>query len=177
MPAWIFRQSINWRSLRLFVLALLLVAGGGAAVHLSSLLKQHANSMTRYVRVDAWAVQQLEYEMHQFRARFARYVAGDETITLEQVRESLNKVKATVPLLKQGQDYKDFRLLIDIDGAAVAALGALARADGILKKGDDIRGDLVSLQLMEASLWTATNRLRQLATDRRSLSDLAKRDA
>jgi diguanylate cyclase (GGDEF)-like protein len=165
MPAWVLRRSNDWRFLRLLVLALLLVAGGGAAFHLSSLLKQHADSMTRYVRVDAWAVQQLEYEIHQFRARIAQYVARDEKVTIAKVRGSLKKVQATIPLLKQGRDYENFRLLIDIDGAADAVLRALGRVNRMLAKGDSLRGDLATLQLVEDALWVPTNRLRQLAID------------
>jgi diguanylate cyclase (GGDEF)-like protein len=165
MPAWLIHRSNDWRILRLLILALLLVVGGGAAFHLSSQLKQHADSMTRYVRVDAWAVQQLEYETHQFRTRFALYVAGDENVTLEAVRKSLTKVKATIPLLKQGRDYRDFRLLIDIDGGGASVLGALVRVERMLAKGDGLRGDLATLQLVEESLWAPTNRLRQLAID------------
>ncbi len=158
-------QGYNWRFLRLFVLALLLVTGGGMAFHLSSQLKQHADSMTRYVRVDAWAVQQLEYETHQFRTRFALYVAGDENVTLEDVRKSLTKVKATAPLLKQGRDYRDFRLLIDIDGAAAAVLATLVRVERLLGTVNGLRGNLGTLHLVEESLWAPTNRLRQVAID------------
>ena len=165
MPAWTLRQSTNWRVVRLFVLALILFAGGAAALHLSIQLKQHADSMTRYVRVDAWGVQQLEYHTQLFRALVARHVAGDAAVTRKAMRQSLAKAKATIPLLKQGKDYEDFRLLIDIDGTAATVAQAFDRIDSILAQDKSVRGDLVTLQLVEEVLSSPTRRLHQLAID------------
>ena len=155
----------GWRFARLFVLTVMLFGGGAGAFYLSTQLQQRTDGMTRYVRVDVWAVQQVEYEIQQFRAAFASHVAGQAVVTLASVRARLAGAKATIPLLRRGPDYQDFRLLVDIDSAADSALETLDRLEQILAGRESYRGDLTTLRLVEDSLADPVDSLRQLAVD------------
>ena len=162
---WAPNRKDRWRYARLFVLAALLIAGGATAFHLTNQLKDHASSMTRYVRVDTWAVQQTEYALQQFRAAFARHVAGDDDITMATVRERLAEAKATVPLMRRGKNYEQFRLLVDIDGAAEMTTKALDTVDRVLDFVDELRGSMAVLHIIEETLTPPSQRLRQLSVD------------
>ena len=161
----ISRARVPWRVLRLFVLGLLLIAGGAAAFQISVLLQERANSMARYVRVDAWAVQQTEYELQQFRAIFARHVAGESHVTMDVVRERLAHLRSTVPLLRRGNDYQEFRILVDIDGAAEGTSAAIEDVGRVLAGRANFRNDLTTLRVVERLLSDPADTLRQLAVD------------
>ncbi len=156
---------MNWRRLKLVVLAVLLVAGGLGALYLSTVLQQRADSMTRYVRVDVWAVQKAEYELQQFRAVFARHVAGETVATSTMVQDHLVRARSAIPLLKRNPDYHEFRLLADIKkttGLVTAALDDVARGLG---GRTDFRGDLAMLRRVEDLLAQPAFSLRKLAFD------------
>jgi diguanylate cyclase (GGDEF)-like protein len=155
----------GYRLLRYLSVAVVLIAGGASAWALSSTLKQRADGMTRYVRVDAWAVQQLEYELQQFRSRFARHVAGEPQMTAKNVRDQLAAVRATLPLLQQGDHPQEFRLLVDVDGTAAAVRGAVTEVAAVLGERDEFAGDLARLRRVEERLAEPASRLRQLAVD------------
>ena len=154
-----------WRRVKFLLLGIALMAGGLAAVYLSVLLQGRTNDMSRYVRVDVWAVQQAEYEMQQFRAVFARHVAGDAEVGIAAVTDRLARARNTIPLLQRGPDYEEFRLLADIDGAADMATAALAEVDRLIGGQADFRDDLRMLRRVETLLARPTGTLRQLAVD------------
>jgi len=155
----------GWRRVKTILLGIVLLAGGLTAIYLSILLQGRTNDMSRYVRVDVWAVQQAEYEVQQFRATFARHVAGDAGVKIEAVRDRLARARSTIPLLQRGPDYQEFRLLVDIDGAAQGASAALAEVDRALGDRSDFRDDLVTLRRVETLLAEPAATLRQLAVD------------
>ncbi|MDS4071854.1 MAG: EAL domain-containing protein [Defluviicoccus sp.] len=121
--------------------------------------------MSRYVRVDAWAVEQLEYELQQFRSRLARHVAGDAQAPWALVAAQLNTVRATLPLLHRSQEYEQFRLFVDVDGTAAAVGAALDRVDSLLTGRAGFAGDLTTLSQVETTLAAPLVRLRQLMVD------------
>ena len=156
---------MSLRQFRHVVLAMLLVAGGAGAIYLSTVLQQHADGMTRYVRVDVWAVQQAEYDLQQFRAVFARHVAGEASATPAAVRDHFVRARSAIPLLQQNPGYQELRLLADIDKTAdmiTAALDELAQGLG---ERTDYRGDLAMLRRVDDLLAEPAFRLRRLAFD------------
>ncbi len=153
------------RLLPYLALALLLIGGGGAAWQVSSVLQRRADGMTRYVRVDTWAVQQVEFELQQFRSWFARHIAGDAEASMTEIRRRLAVSRGTLPLLQRRDDYREFRLLVDADGAVDAAGAALDAIGALLADRTDARGDLALLAEVDALLAQPTTRLRQLAID------------
>ncbi|SUS05053.1 putative Diguanylate cyclase [Candidatus Defluviicoccus seviourii] len=153
------------RLLRHGLLAALLLFGATAAFQLSTILQDRADGMSRYVRVDAWAVGQLEYELQQFRSRLARHVAGDAQAPWALVAAQLNTVRATLPLLHRSQEYEQFRLFVDVDGTAAAVGAALDRVNGLLTDRTGLAGDLATLSQVEAALAAPLIRLRQLMVD------------
>ena len=153
------------RHIRFLVLAVFLVAGGACAVYLSTVLQQRADGMVRYVRVDVWAVQQVEYDVQQFRAAFARHVAGDAGANIAVVQDHFVRARSAISLLRRSPDFEDLRLLADIDrtaGSVIAALDEVARA---LADRSDFRGDLAVLRGVEDLLAEPAHSLRQLAFD------------
>lgn len=153
------------RLLRHGLLAALLLFGATAAFQLSTILQDRADGMSRYVRVDAWAVGQLEYELQQFRSRLARHVAGDAQAPWALVAAQLNTVQATLPLLHRSEDYEQFRLFVDVDGTATDVGVALDRVNGLLTGRTGLAGDLATLSQVEAALAAPLIRLRQLMVD------------
>ncbi|MDS4011719.1 MAG: EAL domain-containing protein [Defluviicoccus sp.] len=153
------------RLLRHGLLAALLLFGATAAFQLSTILQDRADGMSRYVRVDAWAVEQLEYELQQFRSRLARHVAGDAQAPWALVAAQLNTVRATLPLLHRSQEYEQFRLFVDVDGTAAAVGAALDRVDSLLTGRAGFAGDLTTLSQVETTLAAPLVRLRQLMVD------------
>lgn len=153
------------RLLRHALLASLLLVGGLAAWQLSASLQNRADGMTRYIRVDTWAVSQLEYELQQFRSRLARHVAGDEEVPMQAVRAQLRTVAATMPLLQRGPDYEHFRLYIDIDGTVSIVRAALESIKELIGSQSSLRTDLATLNRVEALLGPSMTRLRQLMID------------
>ena len=160
-----FGRGEGWRRLKTVLLGIVLIAGGLTAIYLSVLLQGRTNDMSRYVRVDVWAVQQAEYEVQQFRATFARHVAGDGSVGIDAVRDRLARASSTVPLLQRGPDYQEFRLLVDIDGVALATADALAEVDQALGDRSGFRDDLATLRQVEVLLAGPSAALRQLAVD------------
>lgn len=164
-----------WRLAKLSILAVLLVAGGAGAVHLATVLLQRADGMTRYIRVDVWAVQQAEQELQQVKNKIARHVAGDPGITMEALHDQLTRARTIIPLLRRGPHYEEFRLLVDIDGAASIANDALKEVDRALGDRTDFREDLDMLRRVDDLLAKPTATLGQLAVDlvdiRRELQD------
>jgi len=156
---------MTWRHLRLVVLAVLLVAGGLGAVYLSTVLLQRADGMTRYVRVDVWAVQQAEYELQQFRAVFARHVAGEADATSTAVKDQFVRARSAIPLLKRNPDYQELRLLAGIERASNLVTAALDDVAGAFGKQKDFRGDLTMLRRVEGLLAEPSFSLRKLAFD------------
>ena len=153
------------RLLRHGLLTALLLFGGTAAFELSTILQDRADSMTRYIRVDAWAVEQLEYELQQFRSRLARHVAGDADMPMSALKAQFTTVRATLPLLHRSREYEQFRLFVDVDGTAAAVGAALDRIDGLLIGRAGLAGDLATLNQVEAALAAPLVRLRQLMVD------------
>lgn len=159
-------QTLNTaRLLRHGLLTALLLFGGTAAFELSTILQDRADSMTRYIRVDAWAVEQLEYELQQFRSRLARHVAGDADMPMSALKAQFTTVRATLPLLHRSREYEQFRLFVDVDGTAAAVGAALDRIDGLLIGRAGLAGDLATLNQVEAALAAPLVRLRQLMVD------------
>ena len=157
------------RLLPYLALALLLIAGGAAAWQVSSVLQRRADGMTRYIRVDVWAVQQAEFELQQFRSWFARHVAGDADAPMSEVQRRLAIARGALPLLQRRDDYREFRLLVDIDGAVAVASTAIEAIAALLAGRTDGRGDLALLAAVDGLLVTPGERLRQLAIDVASL--------
>lgn len=157
------------RLLPYLALALLLIAGGAAAWQVSSVLQRRADGMTRYIRVDVWAVQQAEFELQQFRSWFARHVAGDADAPMSEVQRRLAIARGALPLLQRRDDYREFRLLVDIDGVVAVASTAIEAIAALLAGRTDGRGDLALLAAVDGLLVTPGERLRQLAIDVASL--------
>jgi len=155
----------NWRRLRYLALAVVLVAGGVGAVYLSVLLQQRTDGMTRYVRVDVWAVQQAEYNLQQFRAVFARHVAGEAGATSAVVRERLVQARSAVPLLRRNPNLQQFLSLADVDKTADMVSDVLDQLAGALDGRSDFRGDLAMLQRVEELLAPPAQILRRLDID------------
>ena len=162
-PAW--RGAGSRRLLRHALLISILVVGGLVAWQISATLRERADNMMRYIRVDAWAVEQLEYELQMFRSRLARHVAGDADAPMQSLREQLTTVAATAPLLNRGPEYDHFRLFVDIDGMASAVVAAVAGIEELISGRDDLRSDLEMLSRLEATLAPTILRLRQLMID------------
>ena len=162
-PGW--RSAGRRRLLRQAVLIGILLVSGLAAWQISATLRARADNMMRYIRVDAWAVEQLEYELQLFRSRLARHVAGDADVPMQALREQLSTVAATAPLLNRGPEYDHFRLFVDIDGMASAVGSAVAGVEELISGRDDLRSDLAILSRLEAALAPTILRLRQLMID------------
>jgi signal transduction histidine kinase len=156
---------MNWRRLRYLALAVVLVAGGAGAVYLSLLLQQRSDGMTRYVRVDVWAVQQAEYDLQQFRAAFARHVAGDRGATPAVIRELFVRARSAMPLLQRNPNFQDVRSLVGIDQTADNVSNALNEVAGAMGDRPDFRGDLALLQRVEELLEPPLYGLRRLEFD------------
>jgi diguanylate cyclase (GGDEF)-like protein len=163
------RKGAPRRLLPYLGLAILLIAGGAAAWQISSVLQRRADGMTRYVRVDAWAVQQVEFELQQFRALFARHVAGDAGTTIDDVRHRLALLRGTLPLLHASDADRAFHALVDIDGTAGIVGDAIDAAEALLAGSTGGHGDLALLAAVDHLLTEPTGRLRQLAIDVSSL--------
>ena len=165
----------SWRLAKLMFLTVLLVAGGAGAVHLATVLLERTDGMTRYVRVDVWALQQAGYELQEVRAQFSRHVAGDAGVTIESIHKQLTRARTAMRLLRQGPHYEEFRLLVDIDGPARIAKAALSEIDRILGDRRDFRNDLEMLRRIDGLLAPPNATLAQLAIDllevRRELQD------
>ncbi len=155
----------SWRLARFLLMAVLLVSGGATALHLSILLERQADGITRYIRVDTWAVQRVEYELQRFRSMFARHVAGDDGVTMKNLWDQLAGVRSTASLLRRGEHYEQFRLLVDIDGAAKAAFSTLEEVERTLGDRTEFRGDLPILRRIEQTLTGLIYRLRKLSVD------------
>ena len=156
---------MNWRSLRFLILAVVLVAGGAGAVYLSVLLQQRADGMTRYVRVDVWAVRQAEYDLQQFRAAFARHVAGDERTPPAVLRDHLVRARAAVPLLRRNPSLQQFLTLAEIDKTADLLLGALDKTVEAMGDRSNFQGDLDLMNLVDEILAPPAETLRRLEFD------------
>ena len=160
------RLSPNNRRLVGYVfLAIILVSGSVAAWQISSLLSRGADQMTRYVRVDAWAVQQAEYELQQVRSRIARHIAGDADVSLADVRAQLAVARETIALVRRSEDYERFNVLVDIEGVSQAVLDAVEEVERVLGNRDEFRDDLPTLHHVEEALARPADLLRQLAVD------------
>jgi len=155
----------SWRLARLLVLAALVIAGGAGAFLLTNLLQERTDGMTRYVRVDVWAVQQAEYAIQQFRATLARHVAGDPEVGVQALRDQLGRARSTVTLLRRAPGESGPERLIDVDAVARPAESALAQVAGLIGEGSGLRGDLALLRDTEATLAEPLRALRQLAVD------------
>ena len=161
------RQSSygNLRLLRNIILAIILVTGAAAAFQLTTTLERRADGMTRHVRVDAWAVQQTEYELQRFRSVLARHVANDVEIPLIDVRNQLAHVGASLALMRRDNGYAEYGRLVDIDSAASMVTEALKKAGEVIGVRSELRGDLRSLNGIEELLIGPSRALRQLSVD------------
>ena len=153
------------RTSRLWVLAVILVAGGATAFHLSMLLRDRADSMTRYVRVDSWAVQKVEFELQQFKAILARHVLGESDSDIESVRVQLGRAGSAVRTLARDPGHDSAAQMVDIQDAAQATLGALDEIARSLAIERGHRQDLAFWGQVEALLSDPLRRLRQSAID------------
>ena len=164
-----------WRIPKFAILATLLVAGAAAAIYLATVLFERADGMTRYVRVDVWAVRQAEYELAQVRLFLSRHIAGDRAITAKSVRDQIVRAKSAVSLLRQDSNYEDFRLLVDVERPSAIAKSSLREIERLLKNHRDLRGDLGALRQADKLLSLPVRAYEQLAMDllevRRELQD------
>ena len=156
---------MSWRRVRYLTLVLVLVAGGAGALYLSLLLQQRSDGMTRYVRVDVWAVQLAEHDLQQFRTAFARHVAGDPTVTRADLRELFIRAESAMPLLRRNPNFDDVRSLVAINQTADAVDDALTEIGALMAEGTDLRGDLTRLRSIEDLLEQPLFSLRQLEFD------------
>lgn len=163
--SWFKRAVITPRAALQALFFIILIAGSVLAWRFSSEAYRQADGMTRYIRVDTWAVQKVEYELNTLEGLLARHVAGDATIPIRHVRKQLAAARATVPLLRGGDNYEQFNMLVDIDGVADAVVDALNKAETLLTGRADLHHDLGSLHSIEGLLSKPAFRLRQLAID------------
>ena len=155
----------RWRQARTLLLFLIIISGGATALHLSLQLHDSTAGITRYNRIDTWAVQQTEYDVEQFRGLLARHVAGDPDAAMADVLAQLAKARSTVSLMKRGAAYEKFRYFVDIDGVAKRAATALGEVDDILREGPSLKNNVPALQRIEKRLSDSAIQLRQLAID------------
>ncbi|MFZ1412970.1 MAG: EAL domain-containing protein [Defluviicoccus sp.] len=153
------------RVVRHCLLVVLLLVGGGSAWQIAAVLQDRADGMMRYIRVDAWAVETLEYEVLKFRSQVTQRVAGNAAVTAEDVRAQLANTRAALSLLHRTRDYEDFRLFVDVDGTGETVRAALTRVEAVLTQQSDLSGDLAALAMIEAELAAPLARLRQLMID------------
>lgn len=153
------------RFARHLVLLIVLISGGITAYHLTDTLEQRADGMTRYVRVDAWTVQQAEYELQLFRSRLAQHVAGEPTVPLSEIKDQLAHAGAALDLMRGEHGEADFGHTVDLKTTAETVATRLNDAERIISDKTSLRGDLWALREIEALLANPFRDLRQLAVD------------
>ena len=158
-------KGTSLRTARYVVLTVLLLSGAAIALQLTGTLERRADGMTRHTRVDAWAVQQTEYELQRFRSQLARYVAGDAAVTADHVEGQLAEAKAALALMQRDDYHRQFGAFVDIEGTVGTVDRALRRIELMVaeRSGEPIA--LADLRTVEEILVDPATALRQLAID------------
>jgi diguanylate cyclase (GGDEF)-like protein/PAS domain S-box-containing protein len=137
----------------------------GAGAWRGAEIFQAASNQSRiYNAATAWSIMQARLELERFRESLARHVAGDPSVSYDDVRERFDILWSRVPLLTE-----DMPIAVEIDGLTLSGAQALAEEalkaiDPQLSSRHSARGDLALLENVSAHLEPARDGLARCTT-------------
>lgn len=171
---------MNLRFVRLgtyALLAIVLLVGCAAAWVTLNALAGKADDLVRHARVDAWTTQQTEHQAYRFLLSLSEHVAGNEAISLADVRDHLGHLKSAARFLNLHERSPEIQVIPGKEDLRSDFLDALALIETSLVERPDARGDLALLLEARSALSPWLSELQELLVNLTHVRiELQKRD-
>ncbi|MGI9500135.1 MAG: putative bifunctional diguanylate cyclase/phosphodiesterase [Geminicoccaceae bacterium] len=159
------------------LLAFILIIGVGLVWIMLQALDGKANDLVRYARVDNWTTQQTESRSYQFLLTLSEHVAGNQTVSMDDVRQQLAGLVGTARLLNLDERSPMVMALPGKQDLRADFAEALDTIRALLEGQDEFRGNIVVLSEIKAILDPWLTSLQQLMVSLTHMRlELQKRD-